>query len=42
MDLPTDGQALVEEWTELNRDELVADWDLAVRQEPLSRIEPLP
>jgi hypothetical protein len=35
-------RALVEEWTELHREELMADWELAVRQEPLNRIEPLP
>ena len=30
-----------QEWVELRRAELMADWDRAVRQEPLHRIEPL-
>ena len=41
-DLPRRALALVREWTALHRDELVADWDLAARQEPLRTIEPLP
>ena len=41
-ELPRRARALVEEWTELHREELMADWELAVRQEPLNRIEPLP
>ena len=41
-DLPRRAQALVREWTKLHRDELVADWTRAERQEPLHRIEPLP
>ena len=41
-ELPRRARALVEEWTELHCEELMADWELAVRQEPLNRIEPLP
>lgn len=41
-DLPRRARALVEEWTGLHRDELMADWVRAERQEPLRRIEPLP
>ena len=41
-ELPRRARALVEEWTELHRDELMDDWERAVRQEPLNRIEPLP
>ena len=40
-ELPRRALALVEEWVELRRAELMADWDRAVRQEPLHRIEPL-
>jgi hypothetical protein len=40
-DLPRRARALVEEWTDLHRDELMADWNLALRQEPLRRIKPL-
>jgi hypothetical protein len=41
-ELPRRARALVEEWAELHRDELMDDWARAVRQEPLRRIEPLP
>jgi hypothetical protein len=41
-ELPRRARALVEEWTELHRGELMEDWELAVRQEPLITIEPLP
>ena len=40
-ELPRRASALVKEWADLHRDELIADWDLAARQEPLRRIEPL-
>lgn len=40
--LPRRALALVAEWAELHREELMADWDLAARQEPLRKIEPLP
>ncbi|MEZ5372080.1 MAG: DUF4160 domain-containing protein [Microthrixaceae bacterium] len=39
--LPRRAADLVEEWTDLHRGELMANWDLALRQEPLRRIEPL-
>jgi len=32
---------LVREWATLHQAELAADWELARRQEPLRRIEPL-
>jgi hypothetical protein len=41
-ELPRRAQALVEEWTELHREELLVDWERAARHEPLSSIEPLP
>src|SRR5262245_65704757 len=40
--LPPRASRLVQEWTDLHRDELVADWERAVRGEPLVTIEPLP
>jgi hypothetical protein len=40
--LPRRALRLVQEWTELHRDELVADWERAEREEPLVSIEPLP
>jgi hypothetical protein len=40
--LPRRALRLVQEWTELHRDELFADWQRAERQEPLVSIEPLP
>lgn len=41
-ELPRRARSLVQEWTELHRDELMADWTRAERQAPLHRIEPLP
>lgn len=41
-DLPRRALLLVQEWTQLHRDELSEDWARAQRQEPLRRIEPLP
>jgi len=41
-DLPRRARALVKEWTEMHRDELMDDWDRAERQEPMRRINPLP
>ena len=41
-DLPRRARALVAEWTEIHRVELMEDWARAERQEPLRRIEPLP
>jgi hypothetical protein len=32
---------LVPAWMELRREELVADWSLAVKGEPVDRVEPL-
>ena len=33
---------LVQEWTDLHRADLVADWERAEREEPLVSIDPLP
>jgi hypothetical protein len=32
---------MVQEWRELRKDELIADWKLAEENKPLKRIEPL-
>jgi hypothetical protein len=40
--LPLGVRSLVRQWTELHREELVADWNLASTLQPLRRIEPLP
>jgi hypothetical protein len=40
--LPRRALVLVAEWAALHRDELVANWDRARREEPLRPIEPLP
>ena len=32
---------LVQAWMELRREELVADWSLAVKGQPVERVEPL-
>ena len=40
-DFPLAKERLVVAWIELHRDELLADWQLAVRGEELFRIDPL-
>lgn len=40
-DFPLAKQRLVVAWIELHRDDLLADWELAIRGEELFRIEPL-
>jgi hypothetical protein len=39
--LPRRALALVAEWAELHRDELLTNWERARRNEPLEPIEPL-
>ncbi|WP_292915625.1 DUF4160 domain-containing protein [Nitrosomonas sp.] len=39
--LPPAKMKLVQAWIEIHRDELMADWKLAVSGEPLFKIEPL-
>ena len=39
--LPSGKMRLVQAWIEIHRDELVADWQLAVRGEEIFKIEPL-
>ncbi len=39
--LPVSRERLVQAWIEIHRDELLADWDLAVKGEPPFPIDPL-
>jgi hypothetical protein len=39
--LPTAKMKLVQAWIEIHRDELMADWKLAVTGEPVFKIDPL-
>ncbi len=39
--LPAGKMTLVQAWMEIHRDELLADWQLAVNGEEVFRIEPL-
>ena len=39
--LPKSKQKLVDAWIEIHRDELVADWELAINGEPIFKIDPL-
>ena len=40
--LPTRAERLVREWAQMHTDELIANWERAVRDEPLVPIDPLP
>ncbi len=40
-DLPRNKMKLVQAWLEIHRDEIMADWSLAVRGLPLQKIKPL-
>ena len=40
-DLPTRVLSLVREWSKMRRTELLVDWDLAQKQQPLNSIKPL-
>jgi len=40
--LPTQAHRLVREWAQLHGDELLANWQRAVSEEPLAPILPLP
>ena len=38
-DMPKKQQRLIAAWTELHRDELFANWELAMNEQPLYKIE---
>ncbi len=40
-DIPTSRIRLVQAWIEIHKDELMADWQLAVEGQQLFKIEPL-
>lgn len=40
-DLPKNKMKLVQAWLEIHREEIVADWSLAVRGLPVQKIKPL-
>lgn len=40
-EMPRKQIGLISAWTELHRDELLANWELAMSEQPLYKIEPL-
>ena len=40
-DMPKRQQKLIAAWAELHRDELLANWELAITEQPLYKIVPL-
>ena len=40
-ELPRNKMKLVQAWLEIHRDEIMADWSLAVRGLPVEKIKPL-
>ena len=40
-DMPRKQVKLIAAWTELHRDELLANWELAMSEQPLYKIDPL-
>ena len=40
-DMPKSKQKLIAAWTEIHKDELLANWELAISEQPLYKIEPL-
>ena len=40
-EMPKSQAKLVAAWTELHKDELLANWELAMNSEPVYKIEPL-
>lgn len=40
-DMPKKQTKLIAAWSEIHRDELLANWELAMSEQPLYRIEPL-
>lgn len=39
--MPNGKVRLIQAWVELHKDELAANWELAIQKEPLYKIEPL-
>ena len=40
-EMPSNKARLVQAWIEIHRDELLADWELAINGEEVFKIEPL-
>lgn len=40
-DMPRKQSRLISAWAEIHRDELLANWELAMNEQPLYKIEPL-
>ena len=40
-DMPLRQKKLIGAWAEIHRDELLANWELALSEQPLYKIEPL-
>lgn len=40
-DMPSRHKKLIAAWAEIHRDELLANWELAMKEQPLYKIEPL-
>jgi len=40
-DMPKRQQKLIAAWAEIHRDELIANWELAITEQPLYKIDPL-
>ena len=40
-DIPKRQIKFIAAWTEIHKDELIANWELAINEEPLYKIEPL-
>ncbi len=40
-DIPRKQAKLVSAWVEIHKDELIANWELAITEQPLYKIEPL-
>lgn len=40
-DMPKRQINFITAWTEIHKDELIANWELAINEEPLYKIEPL-
>lgn len=40
-DMPNKQIKLIAAWTEIHKDELLANWELAITEQPLYKIEPL-
>lgn len=40
-DMPKRQQKMIAAWAEIHKDELLANWELAMNEQPLYKIEPL-